>query len=156
MTAKATIQRPKGTKHLEQLQAMIRGDLPMPAVAKLVGFQIVGIEVGRSVFALEVGPQHFNPMGSLHGGILCDVVDAALGTAMQSSLEDDETYTSLDLNVKFLKPVWKGRLTATAELVKRSRSIGLGECEVVDETGSLVARAYSSCMVLRGEAAKGR
>ena len=75
---------------------------------------------------------------------------------MASSLEDDETFTSLDLTLKFLKPVWKARLRANAVLVKRTRSLGLLECEVADDGGSLVARAYSTCMVLRGEDARGR
>jgi uncharacterized protein (TIGR00369 family) len=95
-------------------------------------------------------------MGTLHGGIICDLADAAMGTAMASTLEDDETFTSLDLMVKFLKPVWNARLRATAQLVKRTRSLGLLECEVTDDKGSLVARVYSTCMVLRGEEAKGR
>ncbi len=82
--------------------------------------------------------------------------DAALGVAMATTLEDDESFTSLDLTMKFLKPVWTAQLRASAEIVKRTRSLGLLECEVTDETGSLVARAYSTCMVLRGQDAKGR
>jgi uncharacterized protein (TIGR00369 family) len=135
---------------------MIRGDVPPPPVAKLVGFEFVSIDPGRSTFALDAGPQHANPMGTLHGGIVCDLADAALGTAMASTLEDDESFTSLDLTVKFLKPVWNSRLRATAQMVKRTRSLGLLECEVTDEGGSLVARVYSTCMVLRGEGARGR
>jgi uncharacterized protein (TIGR00369 family) len=92
----------------------------------------------------------------MHGGVICDLADAAMGVAMATSLEDDESFTTLDLTAKFFKPVWNAKLRATAELVKRTRSLGLIECEVVDDTGSLVARVYSSCMVLRGEKAKGR
>jgi uncharacterized protein (TIGR00369 family) len=127
-----------------------------PPIAKLVGLEFIAIELGRSVFELSAGPEHANPMGTLHGGIVCDLADAALGMAMAGTLEDDESFTSLDLTAKFLKPVWKARLRATAQLVKRTRSLGLLECEVTDEGGSLVARVYSTCMVLRGEEAKGR
>jgi uncharacterized protein (TIGR00369 family) len=156
MTTASAIRGPKTRKHLEHLQAMIRGEVEAPAVAKLVGFDFISIDVGLSVFELAAGPQHANPMGTLHGGILCDVAHAALGTAMASTLEDDESFTTLDLMAKFLKPVWKARLRATARMVKRTRSLGLLECEVTDEGGSLVARVYSTCMVLRGEDAKGR
>src|SRR5271170_7941792 len=119
-----------------------------PKTAKHVGFEFVAIDLGHSVFELSAGPQHANPMGTLHGGIVCDVADAALGTAMASTLEDDESFTTLDLTAKFLKPVWKTRLRATAQMVKRTRSLGLLECDVTDEGERLVARVYSTCMVL--------
>jgi uncharacterized protein (TIGR00369 family) len=156
MSAAREITGPKTTTHLDQMRGIIRGEIAPPPVAKLVGFEFLSIDLGRAVFALNAGPQHANPMGTLHGGIVCDLADAALGTAMASTLEDDESFTTLDLTVKFLKPVWKARLRATAQLVKRTRSLGLLECEVTDDGGSLIARVYSTCMVLRGEDARGR
>ncbi len=156
MAATRQIQSPKTTRHLDDLRGVVRGDLRPPPVATLIGFEMVSIDLGRSVFELQAGPQHANPMGTLHGGIVCDVADAALGTAMASTLEDSESFTTLDLTVKFLKPVWNGRIRATAQAVKRTRSLGLLECEVTDAEGSLVARVYSTCMVLRGDDAKGR
>lgn len=156
MSTPSRVQGPKTTRHLDQLRALVRGDAEPPPVAKLVGFEFVAIDLGRSTFEMTAGPQHRNPMGTLHGGIVCDLADAAMGTAMASTLEDDESFTSLDLTVKFLKPVWNARLRATAEIVKRTRSLGLLECDVTDDGGSLVARVYSTCMVLRGDDARGR
>ena len=156
MSMTQQIRPPKTTKHLDHLRALLRGDAESPPIAKLVGLEFIAIELGHSVFELSAGPEHANPMGTLHGGIICDLADAALGMAMATTLEDDESFTSLDLTAKFLKPVWEARLRATAQLVKRTRSLGLLECEVTDEGGSLVARVYSTCMVLRGEEAKGR
>ena len=150
------VRAPKTTGHLRQLEQLVRGELPDPPIAKLVGFTIVQIEIGCSVFEMQAGPQHANPMGTLHGGVLCDLADLAVGAAMATSLEDDESFTSLDLSIKFLKPVWKGRLRATAQIVKRTRTLGLLECDVTDDGGSLVARAYSTCLVLRGDDARGR
>lgn len=150
------LQSPKTTRHLEQIRALVRGEIEPPAIGKLIGFRCVGIELGRAVFELDAGPQHGNVMGTLHGGVICDVADAAMGTAMASTLEDDETFTTLDLMVKFLKPIWTARIRAVGQIVKRTRSLGLVECEVTDPGGSLVARVYSTCMVLRGEAARGR
>jgi uncharacterized protein (TIGR00369 family) len=141
---------------LERVHAMLRGEAPGPPVARLVGFRIVEVAPGRAVFAMEAGPQHANPMGTLHGGILCDISDAAMGIAYASTLEEGETFTTLELKINFLKPVWNARLRAEAHVVKRGRTVGLVECDVVDETGSLVARASSTCLTLSGEKAAGR
>jgi uncharacterized protein (TIGR00369 family) len=135
--------------------AMHRGDAAAP-VGKLVGFRPTAIETGRAVFELEAGPQHANPMGTLHGGIICDVADAAMGTAYASTLGEDESFTTLELKINFLRPFWSGTLIATARVVKGGRTIGLAECDVTDTEGRLVARALSTCMTLRGESSEGR
>jgi len=135
---------------------MIRGEVAPAPVAGLVGFRILEVEPGRAVFEMETGPQHANPMGTLHGGILCDLADAAMGIAYASTLGEGETFTTLELKINFFKPVWNARLRAEARIVKRGKTVGMTECDVVDEKGSLVARASSTCMTLAGEMAKGR
>lgn len=125
-------------------------------IANLIGFWLADIREGAATFEMEVGPQHGNPMGTLHGGILCDLSDAAMGFAYVSTLEEGESFTTLELKINFLRPVWKGTLRAEATLVKGGRSVGLVECDVKDGEGRLVARASSTCMTLRGEQAKGR
>jgi uncharacterized protein (TIGR00369 family) len=150
------VKAPRTTRHLEQLQALVRGEAPEPPIATLIGFKVVEIALGHSVGAMHAGQRHANPMGTLHGGVVGDLSDAAMGTAMATTLEDDESFTTLDLNVKFFKPIWESDLRATAQVVKRTRTLGLIECEVVDEAGSLVAKCFSTCMVLRGQEARGR
>jgi len=131
--------------------------LQPPPIAQLIGFEPVALEAGCAVFQLEVDPQrHANPMGTLHGGVLCDLADAAMGYAYASSLAEDETFTTVELKINFLRPVWRGLVSAAARLVSRGRSIGLVECDVTDSTGKLVARASSTCMTLRGDRAAGR
>jgi uncharacterized protein (TIGR00369 family) len=152
----AQLKAPKTTKHLESIQALVRGEAPRPPIASLIGFDVIEIGLGHSVFAMRASARHANPMGTLHGGVVGDLSDAAMGTAMASTLEDDESFTTLDLSVRFLKPIWESDLRATAQVVKRTRTLGLIECDVVDESGSLVARCSSTCMVLRGQEAKGR
>jgi uncharacterized protein (TIGR00369 family) len=141
---------------LEMMQAMARGELPAPGVATLIGFTLVSAERDKTVFRLETDERHSNPMGTLHGGILCDIADAAMGSAMGTTLGAGETYTTLELAITFLKPIWKSTLTATGRVVKRTRKIGLVECDVTDEKGSLVARAKSTCLVLEGPDGQGR
>jgi uncharacterized protein (TIGR00369 family) len=141
---------------LDRLRMIQQGGTPPPPVAALVGFALVDVGPGRAAVALEAGPRHANPMGTLHGGILCDIADAAMGMAYASGLGEGETFTTLELKINFLAPVWTGRLVATGRVVKPGRTVGLVECDVVDDRDRLVARASSTCMTLRGAQAAGR
>ena len=141
---------------LDRLRMLQRGELPAPPVATLIGFTLASIEPGRAVVEFEATERHANPMGTLHGGVLCDVADAAMGMAWASTLDAGETFTTLELKINFLKPFWTGKLTATGRVVQGGRTIGLVECDVVDDKARLVARASSTVMTLRGEAAAGR
>src|SRR4051812_43114262 len=150
------VRAPKTTQHLEQLRLMGKGERPAPPIATLIGFTLQEIELGHSVFTMDASARHANPMGTLHGGVICDVADAAMGTAMATTLEDDESFTTIDLNVKFFKPVWNDLIRATAVVVKRTKNLGHLECDVTNNGGAVVAKLYSTCMVLRGDDAKGR
>ena len=141
---------------LDLIRLTQRGELPPPPIAELIGFRLSSVEPGRAVVDFTAEPRHANPMGTLHGGILCDIADAAMGMAWAATLGEGETFTTLELKINFLKPVWTGRLVATGRLVKGGRTVGLTECDVVDDKDRLVARASSTCMTLRGEAAEGR
>jgi uncharacterized protein (TIGR00369 family) len=125
-------------------------------IAKLLGFNVLTLEPDHAAVDFEPGPQHANPMGTLHGGVFCDLADAAMGMAWVTGLGDGETCTTIELKINFLRPVWGGRLIADGRVLKRGRSIGYVECEVRDEAGRLVAKASSTCMTLRGEQAAGR
>ena len=111
---------------------------------------------GEAVMSLEAGERHENPMGTLHGGILCDLADAAMGMAFFSTLEEGESFTTLELKINYLRPFWKGRLVAKGRVVSRGRTVGLTECDIEDVDGRLIARASSTCMALRGDSAQGR
>ena len=141
---------------LDVMQKLVRGEVPVPPIAKLLGMSVASVAEGQAVFEMEVTAAHGNPMGTLHGGVLCDLGDAAMGFAMASTLGEGESFTTVELKANFFKPIWKGRLRATARMVKRSRSLGYLECDILDDAGSLVSRLGSTCMVLRGEAAMGR
>lgn len=143
-------------KMFNRIQAMLRGDEPAPPVAELIGFKLVDLESGQVIIELEADGRHANPMGTLHGGILCDIADAAMGLAYASTLDEGESFTTLELKINYLKPIWQARLKAIGKVVKRGKTIGLVECDVVDEQNNLVARASSTCMTLRDEMAQGR
>jgi uncharacterized protein (TIGR00369 family) len=123
---------------------------------RLIGFQAKAIKDGRASVTLATGPQHANPMGTLHGGILCDIADAAMGMAFASTLAPEESFTTVELKINFFRPVWQAQLTAEGVVVQRGRTVGFVECTVTDEENRLIAKASSTCMVLRGQNAAGR
>jgi uncharacterized protein (TIGR00369 family) len=125
-------------------------------IAQLLGLRVLSVKPGRATVQLQASARFANPMGTLHGGILCDLADAAMGIAFASGLEEGESFTTLELKINFLKPVWDSLLLATGHVVKAGHSVGLVECDVTDEGGALVARASSTCMILRGDGAERR
>jgi uncharacterized protein (TIGR00369 family) len=127
-----------------------------PPVAELLGMEMVELGGGESLMQMEVTERHSNPMGTIHGGILCDLADAAMGTAYFSTLDEGESFTTLELKINFVRPFWTGKIVARGRVVDRGRTVGLAECDVHDEQGRLIARASSTCMTLRGDAAAGR
>src|SRR6266478_6968404 len=125
-------------------------------IARLIGFEVKDIAEGRATVVLAAGPRHANPMGTLHGGILCDIADAAMSRAFASTLAPKESFTTVELKINFFRPVWEAHLKAEGKVMRRGQSLGYVECEITDERGQLVAKAASTCLVLRGEDAKGR
>ncbi len=143
-------------KMLEHIERTLRGKAPPAPFAKLIGMKLTSVGPGEAVVELETRKVHANPMGTLHGGVLCDLADSAMGLAYAATLDDGESFTTLELKINFLKPIWKARLRAVGRVVRQGRTVGLVECDVTDESGDLVARATSTCMTLRKEQAKGR
>jgi uncharacterized protein (TIGR00369 family) len=129
---------------------MMRGEHPAPPIAKTIGFTIAEIEVGRATVLFDAEERHHSPLGTLHGGVFCDIADAAMGMAYISSLEEGESFTTLELKINFLKQVRTGRLAAAAKVVKGGKTVDLVECDITDATGALVARASCTCLTLRG------
>ncbi|HMF11665.1 MAG TPA: PaaI family thioesterase [Gemmataceae bacterium] len=130
-------------------EKMMRGDAPPPPIAQLLGFVLKVIEPGRAVFEMEADERHHNPMGALHGGVYCDLADAAMGYAYAATLAEGETFTTVELKINFFRSVRKGKLTAEAKVVRAGANLGYVECDVKDGEGKLVARAASTCMKLR-------
>src|ERR1700756_4706112 len=125
-------------------------------IARLIGFEANEIADGRAVVTLSAGPQHANPMGTLHGGVLCDIADAAMGMAFGSTLAAGESFTTVEFKINFFRPVWEARLKAEGQVLRRGRNLGYVECDITDESGRLIAKASSTCLALRGKEANGR
>src|SRR5262245_55053337 len=137
------------TTILENARRVRRGELPPPPVGRLLGFVLKEVEPGRAVFEMEADERPHNPMGTLHGGIFCDLADAAMGFAYAATLGEAEAFTTIELKINFLRAVRKATLTAEARVVKAGSTVAYVECDVRDQTGKLVARAASTCIKLR-------
>ena len=133
----------------DYLEAMMRGDIPLPPVAALLGIRPVSIADGEVVFEMDVRPEHANPMGTIQGGVVCALADAAMGLAYATRLEEGESFTTLELKTNYLRAVTEGTLIATGRVLHGGRTIGLTSCDVVDGDGRKVAHATSTCMTLR-------
>jgi uncharacterized protein (TIGR00369 family) len=128
---------------------MSAGDLPAPPVMHLI--DMAGIEVEEGSVTVYLDPQefHYNPLGSMHGGVISTLLDTAAACSVHSTLPAGHGYTSIDLTVKFLRPVTvaTGRLTCTGTVLQRGRRTALAEARLTDPQGRLVAHATSSCLL---------
>ena len=145
------------SKRLEAIERMARGEVPQAPVARLIGFELTSIRHGESVIELEASDSHANPMGTLHGGILCDIADAAMGIAFASTLDDGESFTTLELKINFLRPAVNGTLMARAQVVHAGLTQATCQCNIFvmgDGKEKLVAVAQGTVNRL-GEGADG-
>ncbi|GAA5182182.1 hotdog fold thioesterase [Rugosimonospora acidiphila] len=134
---------------LETLRAMIDGELPPPPIFSTIGVDRMEAAEGLITVLLTPREFHYNPLGSVHGGVISTVLDTAAGCSVHSLLPAGQGYTSLDLSVRFLRAVTvnSGTLRCTGTILSRTRRSALAEARLVDESGQLVAHATSSCLI---------
>ena len=131
-------------------------NFPFP-IMKTLGFRLVEVSEGTASMEIETKTDlHSNPMGTIHGGVLCDIADAAIGTAHLTTVTEGESFTGIDLQINFFRPVWNERLRAVAKPVHRGRTVSRYVCDITRPDGKLVAQVTSTILTLRGEAAQGR
>ena len=127
------------------------------AISKTLKMKIVEIEYGKATVEIEANVEiHGNQQGTVHGGLLCELADAAIGTAHSTVIEENESFTSLEFKINFFRPVWKDTLKAIAKPVQSGKTIIVYNCEIKSKDGKTVALASSTVMTLRGEKAIGR
>jgi uncharacterized protein (TIGR00369 family) len=133
------------------LREMIAGRFPPPPIAATLGFGLVSVEPGKAVFDITPAEYHYNPIGSVHGGIYATMCDSACGCAVHSMLPAGAYYTSLDLTVKFIRPVTvgTGRLLCEGTVEHFGSRTALATARLTDAGGKLYAHATSSCLIFR-------
>ncbi len=137
---------------LEYLQAIARGELPGVPMGSLMGFEVGEIEAGRVVFECVPGEQHYNPIGTVHGGLACTLFDSAMGCAVHSALPAGVGYTTVELKVNFLRPisVQTGKISCEGKTIHVGGRIATAEAHLTDEAGKLYGHATTTCMIFRG------
>ena len=135
---------------LEILGAMVRGEMPGAPIAQALNFALIEVDLGRAVFAGEPTADYLNPHGSVHGGWAATVMDSALGCAVHTTLTLGEKYTTVEMKVNYLRPIFPGkpgRLICEGKVINRGRTLALSEARLVDSDGRVYAHGTETCMI---------
>ena len=145
-----TVAGGAGLSGLEFVQALRDGRLAPPPIALLLNMGVRQVERGLVVFDCKPDESVYNPIGLVHGGLVCTLTDSAIGCAVHTTLEAGVGYTSIDITVNYLRPVTldSGGLVATGRVVKPGRRVAQASAEVHDGAGRLVATASSNCLII--------
>jgi uncharacterized protein (TIGR00369 family) len=135
---------------LDYVRAAMDGKIPHPPISSLLGFELVHIEQGKAVFTCTPDESVHNALGTVSGGIVCTMLDTAIGCAVHSTMPQGKGFTSLEIKVNFLKAVRpsSGALTATGTVIKSGSRAAFTEGTVIDGTGALVATASSTLLII--------
>jgi uncharacterized protein (TIGR00369 family) len=134
---------------LELLQGIIAGELPRAPIQDLVGYDLVEAREGHVVFAGEPGEQHYNPMGSVHGGYAATLLDSALGAAVHSTLPQGSAYVTLEVKFNLVRAITAetGPVRAEGRVIHRGKTVATSEADLRDGAGKLLAHATSTCLI---------
>jgi uncharacterized protein (TIGR00369 family) len=141
---------------VDYLRGIASGELPPPPIAQLLQMGIARVDVGEVAFTVMPHASHYNPIGVVHGGIMCTALDTVVGCAVHSTPEAGWAYTSIDLNVSYLRAITleTGLITITGRVTKGGRRVAFTSAEAVDAAGNLLATATSSLLVMEPRAAR--
>jgi uncharacterized protein (TIGR00369 family) len=145
------VQTGKTISGIAYLRALQSGEFPPPPIAVLMGMWITEVSEGRVVFAAEPSEYHYNPLGTVHGGVMATLLDSALGCAVQSMLPAGTSYTTLELKVNYLRPITAktGTVYAEGKIIHIGGRIATAEGRLTDSDGKLYAHGTTTCIILR-------
>ena len=132
------------------LEGIRDGSIPAPPIAKLLDFSLEEVGEGRVVFGCIPDESHYNPIGMVHGGLVCTLADTVMGCAVHSLLEPGVGYTSIDLSISYVRPVHADgrKLLATGVVTKFGRRVAFSSAEIVDADKKIVATATGSVLIM--------
>src|SRR5262249_18845400 len=138
-----------GMSGLELLRGMIAGQFPEPPIMQLIGFDLVEVEHGRAVFEGTPAFQHYNPLGSVHGGYAATLLDSCMGCCVHTTLPKGMAYTTLEFKVSLLRAITSdtGLVRAEGRIVSSGRRVATAEGRLTDSGGRLLAHATTTCLV---------
>jgi uncharacterized protein (TIGR00369 family) len=149
----ATAQAGRGQSGLDFLKRMIKGEIPAPPIAHLMGFRLTEVSEGKAVFTCVPGEQHYNPIGVVHGGLAATLLDSAMGCAVQSMLPEGVGYTTAELHINLVRAITSttGLIRSEAEIIHSGRRMATAQGRIVDAQGKLYAHGTTTCLVLTPE-----
>ena len=152
------LQARRNESGLTYLKNVVAGLYPGAPIASLMDLRLAEVERGRAVFETTPAECHYNPMGTVHGGLAATLLDSATGCAVHSCLEAGDLYTTIELKLNYLRPmtIETGPVRGIATIVHISRTIGLAEARVVDRDDAIYAFATATCLIRRGEPKSGQ
>lgn len=148
-TASAAVAR--GLSGIEAMRAYIAGDIPPPPIAMLMGFRLVEAGDGSAAFEGTPGEEHYNPLGTVHGGYAMALFDSALGCSIHTRLPAGVGYTTTDVQVRLIRGLTKetGLVRCEASVVHVGRSTAIAEARLYDRERRVLGFATTGCAVLR-------
>ncbi len=138
---------------LEYMQALAEGKISVPPIGRALGFHLIEVEKGRAVFELVPDEIHYNPIGTVHGGVPSTLLDSAIGCAVHSMLPAGVGYTTVELKVNFVRPITvaTGPMRCEGSVIHLGKRIATAEGRLLDAAGKLYSHASSTCMILESE-----
>ncbi|GCE30898.1 phenylacetic acid degradation protein [Dictyobacter alpinus] len=150
------LRQGKNMSGFEYLKAIQAGELPPPPISPLLDMQITEVKEGRVTFALEPAEYQYNPLGSVHGGVLASLLDSSLGCAVQSLLPAGTGYTTIELKINYVRAVTHttGMIYSEGTVIHMGGRIATAEARATDKAGKLYAHATTTCLIMRPERSK--
>lgn len=135
---------------LEQMEKVVSDDRFRPSISVTLDFELTKVEAGKAMFTGHPSDKHMNPIGSVHGGYAATLLDSALGCSIHTTLEPGERYTTVDLNIKYIRAIQPGigAVFSTGEVVHKGRRIATADATLVDKNGKLLAHGSTTCIIL--------
>jgi len=148
-----TLAAVAGSPGLLLLESLARGELPAPPIMSTLGFEGFTVGPGWARFSMTPAEHHYNPIGSVHGGVAATLLDSAMGCAVHSTLDAGVGYTTVDLQISFVRPLTSttGRVSCEASVVHVGSRVATAEGRIVDANGKLYAHGTTTCLILRTE-----
>jgi uncharacterized protein (TIGR00369 family) len=136
---------------MEYVRQIFDGELPPPPIAELMGFRGVEFDHGRAIFEMTPGPQHYNPIGTVHGGVALTLLDSAMGCAVHTTLEAGVGYTTLEVKTNFVRAITAdtGLIRCEVTVVHSGARIATAEGRLIDAAGRLLAHGTTTCLIIR-------
>ena len=136
---------------MDYVRAIFAGELPAPPISTLIGFRGVEAEPGRAVFEMTPGPEHYNPIGSVHGGIALTLLDSAMGCAVHTTLEAGVGYTTLEVKTNFVRAITAdtGVIRCEGTVIHGGSRVATAEGRLTGPDGKLLAHGTTTCLILR-------